>query len=205
MNSVAEISVSVSLLMSSMDHLNNTLLPWTRLNSLGGVVCPSFGWNAGNSSAFSLLWVSNMFSCSYSALPCWKGSCPVFYHHMGIAAEGRDDSHPQGTGLLQRSLPFSAVKSMRWAQRISVVRLPWLPALSPCLGWAGFVWKLVKLLVPHISMGSFIFANPCITLWHQKMCLQSSVEDQENDFMGGEVCWCWIYLASNLSSFNTAP
>lgn len=83
---------------------------------------------------------------------------------MGKAAEGRDGFHPQGTGLLQESLAFSLLKA--WDELRGSL-LPGLVGsllhLDPCLGWAGFGWKLVQLLVPHIFLGSFIFANPYIT------------------------------------------
>lgn len=32
--------------------------------------------------------------------------------------------------------------------------------LDPWLGWEGFGWKLVQLLVPHISLGSLFLPVP---------------------------------------------
>lgn len=184
-----------------MDHLNSTLLPWTRLTSLGRFVLPD-GTPAPFLCCDSLTCSAALMQLchaerAHSLIPCLLTS-----HGQGSRRQGWLPS--SGTGLLQGHCPSLLLKS--WDElRGSLLPglLGSLLHLGPCLSCKGFGWKLVQPLAPHISLGSFIF--PCITPWHQKMCLQSSVEDCDNDFVGGRVCWCWVYLASKLSSLNTAP
>lgn len=193
-----QISVSVSLLMSSW-----TISPiccfhgpdQTRLASLGGEVCPPFKWNTGNISTFSLLWFSDTLSCFHAALPCWKGyslSSNITWTRQqkaGIAPilRGWDYCRAHCSSLL-----LKAWDGLRGSL------LPGLDGfllhLDPWLGWEGFGWELVQLQVPHISLVSLISASPCITPWHQKMCLQSSVQDGDNDYeeercAGAESLW----------------
>lgn len=113
-------------------------------------------------------------------------SLPVFFPDITWARQQKAGMAPifRGWDCGRGHCSFLLLKA--WDELRGSV-LPGLPASAGSVLRLGRIW-MEQFLVPHVSLGSFIPANPCITPWHQKMCLQSSLQGHDNDFMGGEVC-----------------
>lgn len=145
-----------------MDHLN-LFHPWTRLTSLGGV---SVLLSDEMQETPALFLCCDSLTCSAALMQLCHAerlipSLPVFFPDTTWARQQKAGMAPifRGWDCGRGHCSFLLLKA--WDELRGSL-LPGLPASAGSVLRLGRIW-MEQFLVPHVSLGSFIPANPCIT------------------------------------------